>query len=77
MERLVWLGLAGELQLTQSEVNDVLFDPTGPLAALHKRVLDAGCEVDPEGSPLKALFVPCTQQQMVELQGLAVHGRSA
>lgn len=57
-----------------AEVNDVLLDPTGPLATLHQRVLDAGCEVDPDGNPVKALFVPCTQQQLVELQGLAVHG---
>ena len=64
-------------RLHSRQVNEVLLDPTGPLAALHQRVLDAGCQVDPQGNPVKALFVPCTQQQLVELQGLAVHGCSA
>ena len=59
------------------QVNEVLLDPTGPLASLHKRVLDAGCQVNPEGNPVKALFVPCTEQQLVELQNLAAHGCSA
>ena len=62
---------------SRPQVNEILLDPTGPLAALHQRVLDAGCEVDPDGNPVKALFVPCTQQQLLELQGLAVHGCSA
>ena len=48
-------------------VNELLFDATGPLAELHRRVLDAGCEVVPEWSPVKALFVPLTQAQLLEL----------
>ena len=49
------------------EVNAVLFDATGPLSPLHRRVLEAGCEVAPEWSPIKALFVPLTQPQLQEL----------
>ncbi|CAE7445266.1 unnamed protein product [Symbiodinium sp. CCMP2592] len=49
------------------EVNAILFDVTGPLWSLHRRVLDAGCEVAPEWSPIKALFVPLTQPQLQEL----------
>ncbi|CAE7904854.1 unnamed protein product [Symbiodinium microadriaticum] len=49
------------------EVNAVLFDATGPLWPLHRRVLEAGCEVAPEWSPIKALFVPLTQPQLQEL----------
>ena len=48
-------------------VNELLFDPEGPLAELHRRVLDAGCEVVPDWSPVKALFVPCTLEQFLEL----------
>ena len=50
-------------------VNELLFDATGPLAELHQRVLDAGCEVAPEWSPVKALFVPLTKNQLDELTG--------
>ncbi|CAE7445280.1 unnamed protein product [Symbiodinium sp. CCMP2592] len=49
------------------EVNAVLFDATGPLWPLHRRVLEAGCEVAPEWSPIKALFVPLTHPQLQEL----------
>ena len=49
------------------EVNAILFDATGPLWPLHRRVLEAGCEVAPEWSPIKALFVPLTQPQLQEL----------
>jgi hypothetical protein len=52
------------------EVDAILFDADGPLASLHSRVLIAGCEVNPTWSPLKALFVPCTEQQILELTGL-------
>lgn len=55
-------------------VADVLLDPEGPLAALHQRVMEAGCEVDPDWSPLYALFVPITETQMDELIGLADDG---
>ena len=55
------------------EVNAVLFDATGPLRPLHHRVLEAGCEVAPEWSPARALFVPLTQPQLQEL----VQGRSS
>ncbi|CAE7562275.1 POFUT2 [Symbiodinium sp. CCMP2456] len=48
-------------------VNDVLLDATGPLAELHMRVLEAGCEVAPKWSPVKALFIPVTEPQMQEL----------
>ena len=48
-------------------VNELLFDAEGPLADLHRRVLNAGCEVAPEWSPVKALFVPLTQAQLLEL----------
>ena len=33
---------------TSEHVSRVLLDATGPLAELHRRVLEAGCEVDPE-----------------------------
>ncbi|CAE7315857.1 retsat, partial [Symbiodinium necroappetens] len=49
------------------KINAVLFDATGPLGPLHHRVLEAGCEVAPEWSPAKALFVPLTQPQLQEL----------
>ncbi|CAE7809097.1 retsat, partial [Symbiodinium sp. CCMP2456] len=52
------------------EINTVLFDATGELRPLHHRVLEAGCEVAPEWSPARALFVPLTQPQLQEL----VHG---
>ena len=45
----------------------VLFDATGPLRPLHRRVLEAGCEVASEWSPARALFVPLTQPQLQEL----------
>ena len=48
-------------------VNELLFNIEGPLAELHRRVLEAGCEVAPEWSPVKALFVPLTQAQLLEL----------
>ena len=57
-------------------MSNLLLDPTGPLSALHSRVLEAGCEVDPEWNPLKVLFIPCTETQMNELQGLATQGIS-
>ena len=50
-------------------VNELLFNIEGPLAELHRRVLDAGCEVAPEWSPVKALFVPLTQAQLLEFTG--------
>jgi len=59
---------------TSCHVNELLLDATGPLAALHARVLNAGCEVNPEWNVMKALFVPVTEAQMAELQGLAEHG---
>ncbi|CAE7752356.1 unnamed protein product [Symbiodinium sp. CCMP2592] len=55
-------------------VNELLLDPTGPLAVLHRRVLEAGCEVAPDWSPVKALFVPCTVAQMQELLASAEEG---
>ncbi|CAE7445229.1 unnamed protein product [Symbiodinium sp. CCMP2592] len=48
-------------------VNGILLDATGPLAELHLRVLEAGCEVAPKWSPVKALFIPVTEPQMHEL----------
>eukprot|EP00435_Cladocopium_sp_Y103_P068561 s45_g31.t1 len=33
---------------TSEHVTRMLLDATGPLAELHRRVLEAGCEVDPE-----------------------------
>lgn len=33
---------------TSSHVSDLLLNPSGPLASLHNRVLEAGCQVDPE-----------------------------
>ncbi|CAE7302140.1 unnamed protein product [Symbiodinium sp. CCMP2592] len=50
------------------EVDAILFDATGPLWSLHRRVLEAGCEVRPEWSPARALFVPLTQPQLQELE---------
>ncbi|CAK9080861.1 Uncharacterized protein SCF082_LOCUS38528 [Durusdinium trenchii] len=57
-----------------NHVVDLLFDPTGPLKELHDRVQEAGCSVDPEGNPVKILFVPCTENQLLELEDLAAHG---
>ena len=48
-------------------VNELLFDAEGPLKELHDRVRDAECEVAPDWSPFKALFVPLTQMQLLEL----------
>lgn len=59
---------------TAVHVNKLLLDASGPLQALHARVLEAGCEVKPQWSPVKALFVPCTEAQAGELLGLAAHG---
>ena len=53
-------------------VNELLFDATGPLTELHRRVLDAGCEVALEWSPVKALFVPLTKNQLDELTAFIV-----
>ena len=50
-------------------VNELLFDAEGPLKELHDRVRDAECEVAPDWSPFKALFVPLTQMQLLELTG--------
>ena len=33
---------------TSDHVRDLLLDASGPLAPLHQRVLEAGCEVNPE-----------------------------
>eukprot|EP00913_Durusdinium_trenchii_P009718 g9131.t1 len=55
-------------------VQQLLLNPDGPLAALHARVLEAGCEVNPDWSPVKVLFVPITEAQMNELQDLADFG---
>ena len=33
---------------TSPHVTQLLLDATGPLAELHRRMLEAGCEVDPE-----------------------------
>ncbi|CAE7216461.1 unnamed protein product, partial [Symbiodinium necroappetens] len=54
-------------QSNAPRVNDILLDATGPLAELHLRVLEAGCEVAPKWSPVKALFIPVTEPQMQEL----------
>eukprot|EP00435_Cladocopium_sp_Y103_P067609 s45_g30.t1 len=59
---------------SSDHVTRVLLDATGPLRQLHRRVLEAGCEVNPEWSPVKALLVPITESQMAELQALAEHG---
>jgi len=48
-------------------VDTMLLDPLGELSHLHARVLSAGCDVKPPWSPLKVLFVPCTEQQILEL----------
>jgi len=49
------------------KVDEILLDPDGPLKQLHARVRDAGCEVNPPWSPLKAIFVPCSEQQIEDL----------
>ena len=59
---------------TSTFMTNLLFDPQGPLKALHDRVLAAGCQVDPAWSPVKALFVPMTGEQMQELTDLAAYG---
>eukprot|EP00435_Cladocopium_sp_Y103_P046765 s44_g13.t1 len=59
---------------TSEHVARILLDATGPLAELHRRVLEAGCEVNPEWNPVRALFVPITEAQMAELQALSEHG---
>ena len=33
---------------TSAHVSDLLLNASGPLASLHNRVLEAGCQVDPE-----------------------------
>ena len=33
---------------TSAHVSDILLNASGPLASLHQRVLEAGCQVDPE-----------------------------
>jgi len=53
---------------TSPHVTQLLLDATGPLAELHRRMLEAGCEVDPEWNPVKALFRPTTEADMVEWQ---------
>ncbi|CAK9080847.1 Uncharacterized protein SCF082_LOCUS38518 [Durusdinium trenchii] len=55
-------------------ITDLLFDPHGPLKALHHRIQEAGCSVDPEGNPVKILFVPCAEEQLLELHQLAADG---
>ena len=44
-------GLPPRFRLTRmattGHINDLLLDATGPLADLHARVLEAGCEVNP------------------------------
>jgi len=55
-------------------VTALLLDPTGPLASLHQRVWEAGGQVNPEWNPVKVLFVPITEAQMDELQGLSEQG---
>jgi len=57
-----------------NHVVDLLFDRLGPLKALHDRVQEAGCSVNPEDNPLKILYVPCTEEQLLELQQLAADG---
>eukprot|EP00435_Cladocopium_sp_Y103_P072602 s45_g40.t1 len=59
---------------TSEHVTRVLLDATGPLWQLHRRVLEAGCEVDPEWNLVRALFVPLTEAQMTELQALSERG---
>jgi len=59
---------------TSTFMSNLLFNPEGALKALHDRVLAAGCQVDPAWSPVKALFIPMTEEQMQELTALAVHG---
>eukprot|EP00435_Cladocopium_sp_Y103_P071910 s45_g38.t1 len=56
---------------TSAYVTGVLLDATGPFWKLHKRVLEAGCLVDPE-NPVKALFVPITE--VAELEALTERG---
>eukprot|EP00438_Fugacium_kawagutii_P007648 Skav216801 [mRNA] locus=scaffold2110:54093:63664:- [translate_table: standard] len=59
-------------QATSSHLSDLLLDATGPLAALHARVLDAGCEVNPElraeprGSHLGAAVGPGDHRNRLE-----------
>lgn len=59
---------------TSAFMNKLLFDPQGPLKVLHDRVLAAECQVAPAWSPVKALFIPMTEEQMQELTDLAAHG---
>ena len=46
------IGLSPRFRLknlaTSPHVTQLLLDATGPLAELHRRMLEAGCEVDPE-----------------------------
>eukprot|EP00435_Cladocopium_sp_Y103_P071592 s45_g37.t3 len=63
---------------TSDHVTRVLLDHLGPLWQLHRRVLEAGCQVDPEWklgtNPVRALFVPITETQMDEFQALSERG---
>ena len=38
--------------LLETKVKEVLLDAEGPLSGLHRRVLEAGCEVAPDWSPV-------------------------
>eukprot|EP00435_Cladocopium_sp_Y103_P071279 s45_g37.t1 len=59
---------------TCEHVTQVLLDAAGPLAELHQRVVEAGCEVNPEWNPIRALFVPLTETDMTELHALSERG---
>ena len=65
-------------QANSKHVKELLFDPSGPLKALHERVTAAGCVVDPPNNPVKILFVACQPEEVLELGQLELqHGHLA
>ena len=56
---------------TSEHVSRVLLDATGPLAELHRRVLEAGCEVDPEWKlGIQELAVKCKVMVSFHLENM-------
>jgi hypothetical protein len=55
-----------------SEVVNLLMDPEGELAHLHKRMRDAGCDVAPDWAGGAKLFVPFTPEQLDDLDAMGL-----
>ena len=55
-----------------SEVVSLLMDPQGALAHLHKRMIDAGCDIAPDWAGGAKLFVPFTAEQWDDLDAMGL-----